>query len=204
VVRTPARWLRTVVAWQLAEWGLRLATVWFMLDAFRIEQSARNVLLGRRRKASPRSYRSAPVESGPPMQRPELAIGDRIPFGPVCRRAGRWASECEPKALAHPPRAPGAARRARGSLASLGASAARAALPLRQQFRKARRAAPSAPRTSRPAAAWRDLRLRVAGPVEEVQRQADPTRCCECSRRRAFRRSTAGRHASHSSVSAAT
>ena len=30
VVRTPARWLRTVVAWQLAEWALRLATVWFM------------------------------------------------------------------------------------------------------------------------------------------------------------------------------
>jgi glycosyltransferase 2 family protein len=45
VVRTPARWLRTVVAWQLAEWALRLATVWFMLGAFRIEQSARNVLL---------------------------------------------------------------------------------------------------------------------------------------------------------------
>ena len=45
VVRTPARWLRTVVAWQLAEWTLRLATVWFMLGAFRIEQSARNVLL---------------------------------------------------------------------------------------------------------------------------------------------------------------
>jgi uncharacterized membrane protein YbhN (UPF0104 family) len=45
VVRTPARWLRTVVAWQLADWTLRLATVWFMLDAFRIEQSLRNVLL---------------------------------------------------------------------------------------------------------------------------------------------------------------
>jgi uncharacterized membrane protein YbhN (UPF0104 family) len=45
VVRTPARWLRTVVVWQLAEWALRLATVWFMLGAFRIEQSARNVLL---------------------------------------------------------------------------------------------------------------------------------------------------------------
>jgi len=45
VVRTPVRWLRTVVAWQLAEWTLRLATVWFMLAAFRIEQSARNVLL---------------------------------------------------------------------------------------------------------------------------------------------------------------
>ena len=45
VVRTPARWLRTVVAWQLAEWALRLATIWFMLGAFRIEQSIRNVLL---------------------------------------------------------------------------------------------------------------------------------------------------------------
>ena len=45
VVRTPARWVRTVVAWQLAEWALRLATVWFMLGAFRIEQSVRNVLL---------------------------------------------------------------------------------------------------------------------------------------------------------------
>jgi uncharacterized protein (TIRG00374 family) len=45
VVRTPRRWLRTVVAWQLAEWTLRLATVWFMLGAFRIEQSARTVLL---------------------------------------------------------------------------------------------------------------------------------------------------------------
>jgi uncharacterized membrane protein YbhN (UPF0104 family) len=45
VVRTPARWLRTVVAWQLADWALRLSTVWFMLGAFRIEQSLRNVLL---------------------------------------------------------------------------------------------------------------------------------------------------------------
>lgn len=45
VVHTPARWLRTVVVWQLADWALRLTTVWFMLDAFRIEQSVRNVLL---------------------------------------------------------------------------------------------------------------------------------------------------------------
>jgi uncharacterized membrane protein YbhN (UPF0104 family) len=45
VVRTPARWLRTVVAWQLADWALRLATIWFMLDAFHINQSLRNVLL---------------------------------------------------------------------------------------------------------------------------------------------------------------
>jgi uncharacterized protein (TIRG00374 family) len=45
VVRTPARYLRTVVFWQLCDWGLRLATIWFFLDAFGIEQSLRNVLL---------------------------------------------------------------------------------------------------------------------------------------------------------------
>ncbi len=45
VVRTPARYLRTVVFWQLCDWALRLATIWFFLDAFGIEQSLRNVLL---------------------------------------------------------------------------------------------------------------------------------------------------------------
>jgi uncharacterized protein (TIRG00374 family) len=45
VVRTPARWLRTVVLWQLADWSLRLVTIWFMLAAFGIDQSLRNVLL---------------------------------------------------------------------------------------------------------------------------------------------------------------
>lgn len=45
IVRTPARYLRTVVFWQLCDWGLRLATIWFFLDAFGIEQSLRNVLL---------------------------------------------------------------------------------------------------------------------------------------------------------------
>jgi glycosyltransferase 2 family protein len=45
VLHTPVRWLRTVVAWQLADWALRLTTIWFMLDAFRIDQSLRNVLL---------------------------------------------------------------------------------------------------------------------------------------------------------------
>jgi uncharacterized membrane protein YbhN (UPF0104 family) len=45
VVRTPTRYLRTVVFWQLCDWGLRLATIWFFLDAFGIEQSLRNVLL---------------------------------------------------------------------------------------------------------------------------------------------------------------
>jgi glycosyltransferase 2 family protein len=45
IVRTPSRWLRKVVFWQLCDWGLRLATIWFFLDAFGIEQSVRNVLL---------------------------------------------------------------------------------------------------------------------------------------------------------------
>ena len=45
VLHSPWRWFRTVVVWQLADWGLRLATIWFMLDAFRIEQSLRNVLI---------------------------------------------------------------------------------------------------------------------------------------------------------------
>src|SRR5262245_29202197 len=45
IVHTPARWLRVVVLWQFADWGLRLATIWFMLDAFGIDQSLRNVLL---------------------------------------------------------------------------------------------------------------------------------------------------------------
>ena len=45
VVRSPARYARAVVFWQLCDWGLRLATIWFFLDAFGIEQSLRNVLL---------------------------------------------------------------------------------------------------------------------------------------------------------------
>jgi uncharacterized membrane protein YbhN (UPF0104 family) len=45
VLRTPARYLRTVASWQAAEWGLRLLTIWFLLDAFDIDQSMRNVLL---------------------------------------------------------------------------------------------------------------------------------------------------------------
>ena len=35
----------TVVAWQLADWGLRLATIWFFLAAFGVEQSVKNVVL---------------------------------------------------------------------------------------------------------------------------------------------------------------
>jgi uncharacterized membrane protein YbhN (UPF0104 family) len=45
VLRTPARYLRTVASWQAVEWGLRLATIWFLLDAFDIDQSVQNVLL---------------------------------------------------------------------------------------------------------------------------------------------------------------
>ncbi len=41
----PTRWARTVLVWQLADWGLRLATIWFFLGAFGIHQSLRNVLL---------------------------------------------------------------------------------------------------------------------------------------------------------------
>jgi uncharacterized protein (TIRG00374 family) len=45
IMHTPTRWLRKVVFWQLCDWGLRLATIWFFLGAFGIEQSVRNVLL---------------------------------------------------------------------------------------------------------------------------------------------------------------
>ena len=45
VLDPPTRYLRTVVVWQLADWGLRFATIWFFLGAFGIHQSIRNVLL---------------------------------------------------------------------------------------------------------------------------------------------------------------
>jgi uncharacterized protein (TIRG00374 family) len=45
VLSPPGRYLRTVVFWQLCDWGLRLATIWFFLAAFGVEQSVRNVLL---------------------------------------------------------------------------------------------------------------------------------------------------------------
>ena len=45
VLRTPARYFRTVVVWQLGDWGFRFLTIWFMLDAFNIPQSLKNVLL---------------------------------------------------------------------------------------------------------------------------------------------------------------
>lgn len=40
-----SRWLRQVAAWQAAGWLARLAGFWFLLEAFAIEPSARNVLL---------------------------------------------------------------------------------------------------------------------------------------------------------------
>jgi glycosyltransferase 2 family protein len=45
VVRRPPVYLRSVAAWQAADWTLRLVTIWFMLDAFGIPQSIENVLL---------------------------------------------------------------------------------------------------------------------------------------------------------------
>lgn len=45
VLRNPRRYLSTVAVWQAADWGLRLVTIWFLLDAFGIPQSLENVLL---------------------------------------------------------------------------------------------------------------------------------------------------------------
>jgi uncharacterized protein (TIRG00374 family) len=45
VVTTPARYVRSVAAWQAGDWMLRLVTIWFLLDAFDIPQSLENVLL---------------------------------------------------------------------------------------------------------------------------------------------------------------
>ena len=45
VFEPPSRYARTVVLWQLADWGLRLATIWFFLGAFGIHQSIGNVIL---------------------------------------------------------------------------------------------------------------------------------------------------------------
>ncbi|MBA2460907.1 MAG: flippase-like domain-containing protein [Actinobacteria bacterium] len=39
------RYLREVAAWQAGDWVLRFVTIWFFLDAFRIDQTLRNVLL---------------------------------------------------------------------------------------------------------------------------------------------------------------
>ncbi len=42
VMSSPTRYLRRVAAWQAADWGLRLVTIWFLLDAFDIPQSLEN------------------------------------------------------------------------------------------------------------------------------------------------------------------
>lgn len=45
VMSPPTRYLRRVAAWQAADWGLRLMTIWFMLDAFNIPQTLENASL---------------------------------------------------------------------------------------------------------------------------------------------------------------
>src|SRR5262245_27959485 len=42
VMSPPTRYLRSVAAWQAADWTLRLVTIWFLLDAFHIPQTLRN------------------------------------------------------------------------------------------------------------------------------------------------------------------
>ena len=45
VLRTPGRYLRTVALWQAGDWTFRLLTIWFLLAAFGLPQTVRNVLL---------------------------------------------------------------------------------------------------------------------------------------------------------------
>ena len=45
VLDPPSRYFATVVVWQLGDWALRFATIWFFLGAFGIPQSLGNVLL---------------------------------------------------------------------------------------------------------------------------------------------------------------
>lgn len=45
VFRPPTRYLGRVAFWQLLDWGLRLATIWFLLDAFDIPQSMETATL---------------------------------------------------------------------------------------------------------------------------------------------------------------
>jgi glycosyltransferase 2 family protein len=44
ILRTPAAYVRGVVAWQLVDWALRLATIFFLLRAFHIPAGYPNVL----------------------------------------------------------------------------------------------------------------------------------------------------------------
>ena len=45
VISPPTRYLGRVAIWQAADWGLRLLTIWFLLDAFHIPQSLENAAL---------------------------------------------------------------------------------------------------------------------------------------------------------------
>lgn len=45
ILRRPALYLRRVVAWQLIDWALRLATIYWLLRGFGLVASAHNVLL---------------------------------------------------------------------------------------------------------------------------------------------------------------
>lgn len=45
ILGTPRRYLRTVVVWQAGDWTFRLVTIWFMLGAFGLPQTVRNILL---------------------------------------------------------------------------------------------------------------------------------------------------------------
>jgi uncharacterized membrane protein YbhN (UPF0104 family) len=45
VLRSPARYLRTVAFWQAGDWFFRLLAIWFLLAAFDIPQTITNVLL---------------------------------------------------------------------------------------------------------------------------------------------------------------
>ena len=45
ILGTPRRYLRTVALWQAGDWTFRLVTIWFMLAAFGLPQTVRNVLL---------------------------------------------------------------------------------------------------------------------------------------------------------------
>jgi len=44
ILRTPARYLRSVVVWQLADWVLRLAAIYFFLRAFHVTANLDNAL----------------------------------------------------------------------------------------------------------------------------------------------------------------
>jgi uncharacterized membrane protein YbhN (UPF0104 family) len=45
VLHTPRRYVRSVLLWQLADWSLRLATIWFFLGACGVDQTIQHVML---------------------------------------------------------------------------------------------------------------------------------------------------------------